>query len=380
MIVASRVAGILLLTVGAACLLPRTGQTHGSITTTVLFDREIVSLLERRCVSCHNEGGLSFPLSTYEETWVKRLSMRTGVLRRHMPPWAAVPGYGEFANDNGLTPRESQFLVSWVEGLGPRNAGTTFLNVPVGGQAPAPVRASARAGAWQLGQPDIARMVESVTIRPGSEMVVQRATIDLRLTEPQRIGAIEFLPGDRSRLRAAVFRVESTGQWLGSWTPWYGFAKLPQGVAFQLPAGARLSAELHYGAGAEPVSDVGTVGLFLARDASAAPVDLVVTAQSTPGRSRMRRGSVRLASDATIWALAPEIPPGTQSLELSARRPDGSTEVLLLVERPAADWPTPYVLKTPVRLTRGTELRVALETDAPATASARLVISRYAGA
>ena len=92
----------------------------------------------------------------------------------------------------------------------------------------------------------------------------------------------------------------------------------------------------------------------------------------------MRRGSARLASDATIWALAPEIPPGTQSLELSARRPDGSTEVLLLVERPSADWPTPYVFKSPVRLTRGTELRFALETDAPSTAPARLVISRYA--
>ena len=91
----------------------------------------------------------------------------------------------------------------------------------------------------------------------------------------------------------------------------------------------------------------------------------------------MRRGTVRLASDATIWALAPEIPAATQSMELSARRPDGSTQVLLLVERPFADWPTPYLLKTPVRLTRGTELRFALETGAGPSVPARLVISRY---
>jgi hypothetical protein len=92
----------------------------------------------------------------------------------------------------------------------------------------------------------------------------------------------------------------------------------------------------------------------------------------------VRRGSVRLASDATIWALAPEIPSGTQSMELSARQPDGSTEVLLLVERPSADWPTPYVFKSPVRLPRGTELRLAVEADAPSPVPARLVISRYA--
>ena len=380
MTIASRAIAILLITVGTAGFLSRVGQAHGSIATTVLFDREIVGLLERRCVSCHNAGGPSFPLSTYEQTWVKRLSMRTEVLRRHMPPWAAVPGYGEFANDNGLTPRETQFLVSWVEGLGPRNAGSTFLNVPVGVQAPAPVRASGRPGGWQLGEPDVVRTLESITVPPSPLPMVRRTTIDLRLTEPRRIGAIEFLPGDRRRLRAASFRMESTGQWLGSWTPWYGFAKLPQGVAFQFPAGARLSVELHYGAGTDSVTDVGTLGLFLARGASATPADLVVTARSSPVRPGVRRSSVRLASDATIWALAPDIPPGTQSLELSARRPDGSTEVLLLVERPFADWPTPFVFKSPVRLVRGTELRFALETDARSTAPARLIISRYASA
>ena len=73
----------------------------------------------------------------------------------------------------------------------------------------------------------------------------------------------------------------------------------------------------------------------------------MVTARGTPGRSRARGSSLLTADRA--WALAPEIPPGTQSLELSARHPDGSTQVLLLVERPSADWPTPYVLKVPVR-------------------------------
>ena len=206
MTIAWRAVGILLVTAGTVGLVPRTGQAHGSITTTVLFDREIVSLLERRCVSCHSEGGLSFPLSTYEQTWVKRLSMRTEVLRRHMPPWAAVPGYGEFANDNGLTLREQQFLVSWVEGLGPRNAGSTFLNVP--GRRPG-ASPGARLGPRRRVAAGRARYCaggavhrRSIQLRP----VVHHATIDLGLTEPRRIGAIEFLPGDRRRLRAARFR------------------------------------------------------------------------------------------------------------------------------------------------------------------------------
>ena len=75
-----------------------------------------------------------------------------------MPPWAAVPGYGQFANDNSLTLRETQFMVSWVEGLGPRNAGTVFLNV-AGPDAAARrgTRARAHVGHWQLGEPDLTR-------------------------------------------------------------------------------------------------------------------------------------------------------------------------------------------------------------------------------
>ena len=133
-------------------------QSHGSLTTTVLFDREIVRILNERCVMCHVEKGLSFPLVTYEQTWLQGRAMRPSVLRRHMPPWSAVAGYGEFVNDNHLTLRESQFLVSWVEGLGPRNAGKVFLNVVDPRAAVSQdIRATTHSDHWRLGQPDLIR-------------------------------------------------------------------------------------------------------------------------------------------------------------------------------------------------------------------------------
>src|SRR5262245_50097466 len=118
-----------LIGIAVALLIAQPVQSHGSITTTVLFDREIVRILNQRCVMCHADRSLAFPLVTYEQTWLQGRAMRSSVLHRHMPPWSAVAGYGEFVNDNHLTLRESQFLVSWVEGLGPRNAGKVFLNV-----------------------------------------------------------------------------------------------------------------------------------------------------------------------------------------------------------------------------------------------------------
>ena len=369
----------------AIVLLSNRVSTHGSITTTVLFDREIVRMLESRCVSCHNEGGLSFPLSTYEQTWLKRVAMRTAVLRRHMPPWSAVPGYGEFANDNGLTVRETQFLISWVEGLGPRNAGSIFLNVPRAEPAPPPVRATAPVGRWQLGEPDLTRRLDTIRIGAGAGDVVRRTIVDLGLTASRLVSAIEFMPGDRRTVRAATFTVEATGQWLASWTPWYGFAKLPGGVAHRLPAGTRVVAEVHYRVGNEPVTDTGTLGLFFAREQPVAVAsDLVLEAGRTSSRRRagevssdIFRASVRLMTDSTVWALQPDVTAGTHSLELSARGRDGRTEMLLLAQNPLAAWPTPYVLKSPVRFERGTELKFVVRRDAARSVPVRLVLSRY---
>ena len=106
----------------------RAASPHETVNTTVLFDREIVAILNRHCAMCHAEKGPAFPLETYEQVWLQKRKVSAAVLARHMPPWAAFPGYGRFANENAMTLRESQFIVSWMEGLGPRNAGKVFTN------------------------------------------------------------------------------------------------------------------------------------------------------------------------------------------------------------------------------------------------------------
>ena len=247
---------------------PQRLLSHETLTTTVLFDREIVRILDKHCVMCHVEKGPSFPLETYEQTWVQGRKIRAGVLARHMPPWAAVQGYGQFSNDNSLTLRETQFIVSWVEGLGPRNAGTVFTNVVSSGARPAAVRAHVDFGAWQLGEPDVKRQLPAATIASRQANDVRRSVIDLELKEDRRVRALEFMPGDRRVVRAAFFTVQETGQWLGSWTPWYGVVQLPAGAAYRLPAGSHIVAEVHYRGTNEQVVERGTLGVYFADQAT----------------------------------------------------------------------------------------------------------------
>jgi len=339
-----------------------------------------VRILDKHCVMCHVENGPSFPLVTYEQTWVQGRRIRAGVLARHMPPWAAVQGYGQFTNDNSLTLRETQFIVSWVEGLGPRNAGTVFTNVVSAGARPAAVRAHVDFGVWQLGEPDLKRQLSPAAIASRQANDVKRTVIDLELKEARRVRALEFMPGDRRVVRAAFFTVQETGQWLGSWTPWYGLVKLPAGSAYRLPAGSHIVAEIHYRGTSEQVVERGTLGVYFADQATPRSVtDLVLEpkaerADQSSAVTKLR-AEARLAADTYAWALRPEIPGGVQSIEVSARTPNGGTDILLFAKDFSTDWPTPFIFATPVLLRKGTT--VSVTAYGSPSGKLRLTVSRY---
>ena len=96
-----------------------TASGHDVITTKVTFDREIIRLFNTHCISCHQTGGPAFSLASYAEArpWAKAIGEE--VLRRRMPPWGAVKGFGDFRSDQGLTPEQLELIVDWEEGGAP---------------------------------------------------------------------------------------------------------------------------------------------------------------------------------------------------------------------------------------------------------------------
>jgi len=367
-------------------LLAVSALSHETTTTTVLFDREIVRILEDHCVMCHSDSGLSFPLITYEQTWLRGRTVRSEVLRRHMPPWSAVPGYGQFANDNSLTLRELQFMVSWVEGLGPRNGGTVFLNVLDPAAKPREeVKAHAHSGTWKLGQPGLKLPLNPNRIEAAQSDHFRRIVVDAGARTERRVRALEYLPGDPRVVRAAFFTVQETGQWLGSWTPWYGYTLLTATASYRLAPGSHIVAEIHYRGTDGAVTDQGTLGLFFA-DAPTPNIvsDLILEAKGDvpPGATAQRfRAQTRLTTNTTALALRPEISAGATSIEVSTRRADGGTDILLFAKDLRTEWPTPYIFKNPVRLAAGTTLSVTAyysnSSSMPRSGGIRLTVSRY---
>src|SRR4030095_3869373 len=120
------------------------GNAHEVITTKITFNKEIVRILSKTCMSCHRPGGLApMALTTYQEArpWAK--AIKEEGLERRSPPGHAVAGYGEFANDPSLAGREIDLITAWVDGGAPKGDDKDLAPLPDFGQE------------WPLGTPDL---------------------------------------------------------------------------------------------------------------------------------------------------------------------------------------------------------------------------------
>jgi hypothetical protein len=94
-------------------------HAHDFVTTPVTWNREIARIFYSRCVACHQDGGRAFSMMEYKETFPWRTAIKEEVLERRMPPWGAVKGFGDFRNDQALTPEQIELITSWAQGGSP---------------------------------------------------------------------------------------------------------------------------------------------------------------------------------------------------------------------------------------------------------------------
>ena len=346
-------------------LLPRAAYPHNPTTTTVLFNREITALLQRKCAQCHAEGKLAMPLVTYAQTRPWAEAIKEEALARRMPPWPAERGYGSFSNDIGLTPREFEFLISWIDG-----------GVPEGTDAPPALVDHGAHGT--LGTPDLLLSpAAATTIDAHTPATSTRVMFDTGLTHDAWVRAFDFKP-DPQVARAATLSIAGTGQYLGGWTPWQSSTELPAGAAFRIPAHARIAVDVLYAGAKERVADKPQLALYLASSARESSVETtILQAAADPHVAGRFVAEFKATNPRALVSIRPDL--GTaRSLEIRALHPDGSRDVLLWVKDATHGWPTPYVFAKPVTLTTGSLLQAIAYADRAPASPITIELNHYA--
>ena len=237
----------------AAILLPTPAYPHKPITTNIIFKNEIAQIFQRKCFQCHTANNLGVSFLTYTEARPWARAIREEILERRMPPWSAVRGYGHFANDISLSSREMEIILSWADGGAPSGVLKAEESTPPVFVPPAPT--------WDHGTPDIVLPIgDGQAIEAGAPFVVKRFVVPTALTASTRIRSIALKQGDRRVVRHASFYEEPSGRWLGSWTAWQTAVTLPAGLAYRLPANAKLVVEIGYSGTDEAVTDRSELG------------------------------------------------------------------------------------------------------------------------
>jgi len=238
-------------------------------------------------------------------------------------------------------------------------------------------------GGWLLGQPDLVlEPKREVNISSGEGDEYRCITLGTNLKEDRWVTAVDFHPGHGAAVHCASFGIDlsevrapsghsldcAAADSLGTWMPGQAVSRLPKNVARLLPAGARIVMRIHYHKTKEAVSDQSSLGLYFARDQATKSLRTIALAAPETdipaGAERYRiKVSYTMPEAAEAIAIRPLLFPFAKSVEATAYRPDGTTEVLIWARDYRYDWQPDYTFKKPVTLPKGTRIEVIAYLD-----------------
>jgi len=297
-------------------------------------------LFLRHCGGCHRAGGVApMSLLDYQEAVPWASAIKLSLLEGRMPPFLPSDDGGPFRDTRTLTAHELDTLVDWAVGATPEGETLTAEESPL---LPGPPEAD-------------------LVLRPQTDVVLEEdenekaacLVLPTGLEDSRVVTALALFPGQPSVLRRATVLVGdscSDADPLATWLPDRKRISFPEGLGRRLAASSNLLLELHYkknwGDEGKRMLDGSALGLWFSKDA--APVRSVAIEKPRLDLDE----ATRLVA---LYATAADESP----LRVEAVAPDGSTRLLLSIDRFDPAWSEKYFFRTPILLPAGSTLRVS---------------------
>lgn len=361
----------------------------------ITFTKDVLPILQENCQACHRPGGdnlsgmvAPMSLTSYQEVrpWAKGIVK--AIVARDMPPWdATTHTIGTFENERVLTDEEINTIVTWVK------SGASRGNPS---DAPEPMVYGDTNG-WYMGEPDLVIPLESVWVGDDIEDWQPRFTTKVSaqmLPEPRWIQAVEMRHGSEvvhhmiASASAPAIEGHPAERFLaGSNAAGEEPTMYPEGFGNLLRPGTRIDGSMHYHKEVGPgtgVWDNSLIGFKFHSPETEIKWKVMRNGIGTgglgngtfdipPGHPNWHVGSSKTFDDPTVLiSLHPHMHYRGRSMTYTAYYPDGSTEVLLDVDRYDYAWQTQYIYETPKYIPKGTRIDVMATFDNSETIKAKV--------
>ncbi len=338
------------------------------------YTGDIAGLLQKRCLTCHSEGGVApWAMTDYQTVKNWSFMMHEAVKTGRMPPWQADDPHRKLANNIGLTATEKRDLLLWLSQGAPRGEGEDPL-------LDAAKQVTKVADNWVLGSPDKVYRTEAHAIPATGTLPYKYVFIDLNNNQGQYLKAVHLRPLNKKVVHHSFMFVippkdyrdaqnnPMTNDWksgaFATFAPGVFGEINPEGVVRFIPAHSKLKFEIHYTpTGKEEIGGV-EVGLYYTEP------------KVTDRHYRMEgiynqwfrlpagssdwpvKASKTFENDVILYELMPHMHYRGKTMRYTLVTPDGETKKILSVPRFDFNWQRQYRLQEPIHIKAGSVMTV----------------------
>jgi mono/diheme cytochrome c family protein len=340
----------------------------------VTYHRDVARILQQNCVTCHRDGGIApFALDDIEEFKDRAKVIKRVISEGTMPPWFAAldkdATTNPWANDCSLSAKDKADLIAWIESS----------DRPLGNVAEAPAKRTYPAE-WSIGTPDLViPLSRAYDIKADGFMPYAFDVVDTDIAEDKWVTAYEILPSERDVVHHVIVQVhekgsdardreEGAGGYWAIYVPGNGACVYPEGFARKIPAGARVSFQIHYTPSGKAKKERLRMGLVFAKTAPQYEVKTLALANNRiaipPGASHhVETQTRRVPFDIPITGYMAHMHIRGKAFKYEVTYADGKTETLLDIPRYDFNWQLRYDYKQPKLIPRGSTLTITAVYD-----------------
>jgi peroxiredoxin/mono/diheme cytochrome c family protein len=329
----------------------------------VSYANDVAPILEQRCVTCHQEGGIApFAMNSHQMIQGWSPMIRETLITKRMPPGQIDQEYANVFHDvNYITTEETQKVVHWIDGGSLNNDGVD----PLAELRTQPVK-------WLNGEPDIIVAIPEQQIPATGVQDYRNLQIPLNLEEDIWVKAVEFEAGDTTVLHHIIafsygpdgmsqFEILNQGIGLGAYAPGNELNLYPENSGYPLKAGGGLFLQMHYTTSGKEAVDASEIGIYLWDEepgrqilgGSAADLDINIEPFD---KNHEMVATKKFRKDSYLTMLGPHMHYRGSDANFKLVYPDGRIEEVLNVPNYQFNWQKTYDFKEPLFLPAGTEM------------------------